>query len=162
MAVGRWAFDAERNSPTREGSAVAGQVQRNTTRIQSSFAVLVIAQTAHSIEEYIGRLWELFPPATFLTGLVSANRKIGFLVINGALVAFGVWCYYWPVRRDWSSAATVICFWVLIETVNGVGHSAWSLFQGGYTPGVATAPLLLGLSVYLALQLRNNRLGRWC
>jgi hypothetical protein len=45
----------------------------------------------------------------------------------------------------------------VIETINGVGHPLWSLRQGGYTPGVATAPLLLVLALYLAAQLRATR-----
>ena len=34
--------------------------------------------------------------------------------------------------------------------LNGIGHLAWSLMVGDYTPGVATAPVLLVLAVYLA------------
>jgi hypothetical protein len=124
-------------------------------RTKAAFAALVLAQTAHSIEEYVGRLWESFPPARFLTGLISSDRELGFIVINTALVAFGVWCLLWPVRREWPSAAALMWFWVVIETINGVGHPLWSLRQGGYTPGVLTAPLLLVLAVYLGVQLRN-------
>jgi hypothetical protein len=49
-------------------------------------------------------------------------------------------------------AARVIWFWVAIELVNGVGHPLWSLRQGGYTPGVATAPLLFVLALVVATQ----------
>lgn len=125
------------------------------SRITVAFGALVVAQSAHSIEEYLGRLWESFPPAAFLTGLISPDREIGFLVINGALVAFGIWCLFWPVRKNWHSAQPLMWFWVLIETINGVGHPAWSVRQGGYTPGVITAPILLVLAVYLAFQLRH-------
>ena len=44
--------------------------------------------------------------------------------------------------------------WVIIELVNGIGHPLWTLRQGGYTPGVGTAPILLVLALYLATQLR--------
>jgi hypothetical protein len=47
-----------------------------------------------------------------------------------------------------------IWFWTAIELINGVGHPLWSVLQGGYTPGVATAPILLVLAVYLVIQLR--------
>jgi hypothetical protein len=131
------------------------------SRIKLAFGALVVAQTAHSIEEYVGRLWESFPPAAFLTGLISSNRELGFLVINIALVAFGFWCLMWPVRRDWPSAKSLAWFWVVIETINGIGHPAWTLRQSAYTPGVLTAPILLVLALYLAfllLQLpRPNR-----
>jgi hypothetical protein len=127
------------------------------SRIKATFAALVIAQAAHSVEEYVGRLWESFPPARFLTSLVSSNLELGFLVINSALVSFGLWCALWPVRLGWPSAVGLMWFWVVIETINGVGHPLWSLRQGGYTPGVATAPLLLVLALYLAAQLRATR-----
>jgi hypothetical protein len=123
------------------------------SRIKLAFGALVVAQTAHSIEEYAGRLWESFPPAAFLTGLISSNRELGFLVINIALVAFGFWCLIWPVRGDWPSAKSLAWFWVVIETINGIGHPAWTLRQSAYTPGVLTAPILLVLALYLAFQL---------
>jgi len=123
------------------------------------FAALVMAQTAHSLEEYTGRLWESFPPAAALTGLISSDRELGFAALNIALVAFGWWCLFWPVRRKWLSAPGFVWFWIAIETINGIGHPAWSVAQGGYTPGVATAPILLVLALYLAFVLR--RTPRW-
>ena len=127
------------------------------TRLQTGFGALILAQAAHSVEEYLGRLWESFPPARALTSLVSQDLEQGFLVINVALVAFGVWCFLWPVRRGWPSAVPLAWGWVAIETINGIGHPLWSLRQGGYTPGVATAPVLLILAIYLAGQLRKPR-----
>lgn len=125
------------------------------SRIDATFGGLVLAQAAHSIEEYLGRLWESFPPARFLTGLFSSDRELAFLVINVAIVAFGVWCLLWPVRRRWPSAVGLMWVWVVIETINGVGHPLWSLRQGGYTPGVLTAPILLVVALYLGAQLRK-------
>jgi hypothetical protein len=126
------------------------------TRFQGAFAALILAQAAHSVEEYVGRLWESFPPARFLTGLISQDLERGFLVINASLVAFGLWCFLWPVRRGWPSAVPLAWLWAAIEVINGVGHPLWTLRQGGYAPGVATAPVLLGLAVYLARQLLRN------
>ncbi len=126
------------------------------TRIKGAFGALVATQAAHSIEEYVGRLWESFPPATFLTGLVSPDRELGFIIINGALVAFGLWCYFWPVQQGWRSAATLAWAWVGIEVINGVGHPAWSVREGAYTPGLFTAPVLLVLALYLASLLRRK------
>ena len=126
------------------------------SRIRATFAALVFAQAAHSVEEYVGRLWESFPPARLLTGFISSDRELGFIVLNSALVAFGAWCLFWPVRRSWPSAAGLMWFWIVIETINGIGHPLWSLRQGGYTPGVLTAPILLVLAVYLASQLRTT------
>jgi hypothetical protein len=129
-------------------------------RLTVSFAALVAAQAAHSIEEYAGRLWESFPPAAYLTGLVSADRELGFIIINVALAAFGVWCLLWPVGKAWASAAIFAWIWVVIETINGIGHPLWSLRQGNYTPGTLTAPILLVLALYLARQLVRDRRER--
>jgi hypothetical protein len=126
------------------------------SRIKIAFSALVFTQIAHSTEEYLGRLWESFPPARFLTGMISSDRELGFIVINSALVAFGLWCLLFPVRKEWPSAAGFIWFWIVLETINGVGHPVWTLRQGGYTPGVLTAPLLLVISLYLAFQLRGR------
>jgi hypothetical protein len=45
--------------------------------------------------------------------------------------------------------------WVTIEVINGVAHPLWSLRMDAYTPGVATAPVLLVIALYLARQLRT-------
>jgi Protein of unknown function with HXXEE motif len=124
-------------------------------RFQGVFGVLVLAQAAHSVEEYVGRLWESFPPARFVSGLISPDLEFGFLVVNVSLVTFGIWCFAWPVRRGGSSAVPLAWGWVTVEVINGIGHPLWTLRQGGYTPGVATAPVLLVLALYLAFQLRH-------
>lgn len=125
------------------------------TRLDSTFLALVAVQGAHSVEEYLGRLWEVFPPAVFLTGLVSEDRHFGFLVINISLFAFGVWCFLWPVRRRWTSARAFVIAWVILELINGIGHPLWSLQQKAYTPGMATAPILLILALMLIRELKR-------
>jgi hypothetical protein len=120
------------------------------TRFQAAFGALVLAQAAHSVEEYLGRLWESFPPARFVSGLFSADLERGFVIANVCLVTFGLWCALWPARRVWASAVPLAWAWVAIETVNGIGHPLWTLGQGRYTPGVATAPVLLLLAIWLA------------
>jgi hypothetical protein len=125
-----------------------------SNRAVTTFGLLMLAQAAHSIEEYAGRLWESFPPARFVSGLVSDDLRLGFLLINVALVTFGVWCYLWPVSRRWRTARAVALGWALVELVNGLGHPLWSLRQAGYTPGVATAPILLILAGTLLAQMR--------
>ena len=109
------------------------------SRFQVTFGALVLAQAAHSIEEYVGHLWESFPPTRFITGLVSSNLERGFVILNVLLLAFGAWCFLWPVRRGWPVAGSLAWFWVVIEIINGIGHPLWSLHEGGYTPGLATA-----------------------
>ena len=127
-----------------------------TNRSATTFGLLILAQAAHSIEEYAGRLWETFPPARFVAGLVSNDLRLGFLIGNVALVTFGVWCFLWPVSRRWRSARAFALGWGVVELINGVGHPLWSVRQGGYTPGVATALLLFPLAVALLVQLRTR------
>ena len=57
------------------------------------------------------------------------------------------------VRKDYALAPALIWFWIIIEIINGVGHPLWALYERSYVPGVATAPFLLILAIYLARQL---------
>ena len=126
-------------------------------RDHALFASLVVVQAAHSFEEYVGRLWEVFIPTTFLTGLISADHEIGFLVINIGLVVFGFWAFSWPVRRRWPSARTFMWGWVAIELINGIGHPTWAILQRGYFPGLITSPVLLVLALLLLRELRAKQ-----
>ena len=125
------------------------------TRFQLSFVALVAAQGAHSVEEYLGHLYDVFPPARAVSGLISRDLERGFVIFNVALVTFGLWCFIAPVRGQWPSAIPLVWLWVVIELINGIGHPLWTLAERSYTPGVATAPFLLFLALYLAWQLRN-------
>jgi Protein of unknown function with HXXEE motif len=127
------------------------------TPIARTFGALVLAQAAHSTEEYVGRLWDSFPPARFVAGLVSEDLERGFVALNVALVAFGAWCFIWPMRRQWPSAGWLARGWATVEAINGTVHLLWSLRQGSYTPGTGTAPLLVILALHLARQLRDAR-----
>ena len=120
-------------------------------RTQVVFLFLILAQGAHSIEEYATRLYEVFPPARFVSSLVSNDLSLGFLVANAALVIFGLWCWAVPVRSGWRAARGIAWFWTLLEIGNGVGHLTLALSRGRYFPGVATAPLLLLLAAWLAV-----------
>jgi hypothetical protein len=85
--------------------------------LQRAFGLLILVQAIHSVEEYAGRLWESFPPAAMLTGLISEDRERAFLALNVALRI------------------------------------------GGYAPGVATAPVLFILALWVARALvrRDSR-----
>jgi len=132
---------------------------KSLTRFKLAFAALILVQAAHSVEEYVGRLWESFPPAHFLTGLISQDREWSFVTLNILLMTFALWCLLWPVRRGWPSAVYLGWGWVIVESINGIVHPLWTLREEGYTAGVATAPLLLVLAVYLGYQLRKVARG---
>lgn len=127
-----------------------------TARVSNTFGALVLAQAAHSTEETVGQLWASFPPARLVSGLVSTNLEHGFVFLNIGIVALGVWCWFWPVRREWRIATPIIWVWTVVEMVNGVVHPSWSIIQRGYTPGVITAPILSLLALYLATLQRRR------
>jgi hypothetical protein len=118
-------------------------------RSRAAFAAVVLAQAAHSVEEYVYRLFDVFGPARFVSGLFTDNLPLGFAVANTGIVLFGVWCYLARVRRSHPSARGYAWFWTSLELANGVGHVVLAASQGGYFPGVGTAPLLVVSSAYL-------------
>jgi Protein of unknown function with HXXEE motif len=120
-------------------------------RGQLVFLFLILAQGAHSIEEYVTKLYEVFAPAHFVSSLVSSDLGLGFLVVNAALVTFGLWCWAVPVRSGWQAARGLVWFWTILELANGIGHLALALSRGGYFPGLVTAPLLLLLAGRMAV-----------
>jgi hypothetical protein len=127
------------------------------SRARTAFLALIVIQAAHSVEECVFRLYDVFAPARFVSALVSDDLARGFAIANAAIVAFGLWCYWARVRTGHPSARAFAWFWTLLEAGNGIGHSAFALARGTYFPGVATAPALLGLSLYLAVRLyRKN------
>src|SRR5688572_17696298 len=148
-------FQAQTAARAPFGRQAAGS---SVPRLDASFIALVGIQAVHSVEECVGRLYEVFPPARFVSGLLSQDLQRGFIIGNVALVAFGLWCFVWPIRRRWRSAVTIGWLWVTIELINGVVHPLWSLRELSYTPGVATAPLLLIAALYLARQLRAGQI----
>jgi hypothetical protein len=124
-------------------------------RLQWAFGTLVVAQAGHSTEEYVDRLWEVFPPARFVSGLFSEDLERGFVIANVALVAFGLWASLWPIRRGGRAALPLAWAWVTVEMVNGIGHPLWTLRKAGYTPGVDTAPALTAGALVLAAEGRR-------
>jgi Protein of unknown function with HXXEE motif len=120
------------------------------SKIKSVFLILVLIQAMHSIEEYVGKLWEVFPPAAFLTSLFSNNLETGFLIVNIGLFVFGMLCWLFPIRRNYSAAKRILWFWIILETTNGIGHLIWSIYQQSYTPGLITALFLFFTAIYLA------------
>jgi hypothetical protein len=123
---------------------------------QRLFLGLIVVQTVHSVEEYVFGLYDVFPPARLLSGLVASDRQLGFAVLNVLLVLFGVWCYVWPVRRGWSVAVPLLWAWVIVESTNGIVHPTWSVVQRSYTPGVVSSVLFLPVAGLLGRQLTGR------
>ena len=121
------------------------------------FLCLILAQVAHSTEEYVTKLYAVFAPARFVSSLFSSDLSVGFLLANTAVVVFGLWCWAFPVRSGWRTATVFVWFWAILELANGTTHLLLAVARRGYFPGIATAPLLLFFGAWLAvLQLRET------
>ncbi len=120
-------------------------------RSQDLFLGLILSQALHSIEEYCFRLYDMLAPARFISSMVSSDLALGFAIANIVLVLFGLWCYLARVRRTHPSGRSWAWFWTVLEAVNGTNHLILAMSSGGYFPGAATAPLLLGVSVSLGV-----------
>lgn len=115
------------------------------------FLLLILAQMAHSIEEYLAKLYEVFAPARFVSGIFSRNLALGFVILNASLIAFGFWCWAVPLRSGWKAPRGLLWFWTILELGNGIGHIIFAVDRQGYFPGVLTAPFLLLFAGWLAL-----------
>lgn len=129
-----------------------GNYSTMNKQIKIAFLLLVLVQALHSIEEYYGKLWEVYAPAKFITGLVSNDHEKGFAGINIALFIVGLLIWIAVVRNH---SLAVVPVWILtiMEIINSVGHSIWALMEKSYVPGVATAPFLFILAIYLVRRL---------
>ncbi|HLF09761.1 MAG TPA: HXXEE domain-containing protein [Gammaproteobacteria bacterium] len=121
------------------------------------FLFLVVAQAAHSLEEYVTRLFEVFGPARLVSGLVAENLAVGFAVLNAAFIVVGIWCYVGPVRTGGRAGWFVAVISVAIELANGTGHLAIAAFNGGYFSGALTAVLLVATGASLAVSLVGDK-----
>jgi len=126
-------------------------------RARFLFAALILAQAIHSVEEYLFRLYDALPPARYVSDALGLDRPLGFIVANVALVLFGLWCWLARVRPGHRSARAFAWFWALLEIANGLAHCGLAIAAGGYFPGLATAPLLLGFGLGLAWSLTAGR-----
>jgi uncharacterized protein with HXXEE motif len=121
------------------------------------FLLLVIVQAAHSVEEYLTRLFEVFAPARFVSGLVSDELALGFAVVNAVFFGIGAWCYVGPVRAGGVAGQVAAAAWIVIELANGISHIGIAAASGAYFSGSVTAVLLLVTAVCLAFSLLADR-----
>lgn len=124
------------------------------------FALLILAQAAHSVEEYVFRLYDVLLPARVISRVFSSDLASGFAVANILLVGFGAWCYLARVRPGHVSSRALAWFWVLLEGANGTGHLVLAAVRRGYFPGAWTAPFLLGLALLLGITLARDQTHR--
>ncbi|HYD37465.1 MAG TPA: hypothetical protein VEA60_07620 [Allosphingosinicella sp.] len=104
-------------------------------RLPHIFLALILAQAAHSVEEYVFRLYDVLAPARYVSGLFGLDRQIGFVLVNSALVLFGLWCWQARVRAGRPGWRGLAWSWALLEIANGCAHVALAIAAGGYFPG---------------------------
>jgi hypothetical protein len=121
-----------------------------------AFLALILAQAGHSVEEYFTRLYDVLAPARFVSGLISQNREVGFVIFNVALATFGLWCFFGPLLHGGRSAPALAGFWVGLELLNGCAHIAWAASAGAYRPGLGTAPILVIVASMLGWRLLHR------
>ena len=124
------------------------------SRIRMTLLLLILTQSIHAVEEYFGKLWDIYPPAKFICNAISSNPETGFIIINVTFISLSL-LYWWAVLKKKSSSG-LIWLWVVLEILNIIGHFSWTIYEKAYTPGVITAIILLLLVVYLIKQLYNN------
>ena len=117
------------------------------------FLWLIVVQAAHSVEEYLFRLYDVLAPARWVSGLFTDNLAVGFALANTCIVLLGLWCYLARVRTSHPSGRAWAWSWAALEGANGAGHLAFAVGARGYFPGAVTAPALLALSLALAISL---------
>jgi hypothetical protein len=127
-------------------------------RISTGFLVLILTQAAHSVEEYVFRLYDVLAPARFISSLFSDDLRAGFAMFNVGVLVLGLWCYLARVRPMHPAARQCVWLWVVVEAANGTAHLVMAIAAGAYAPGVATAPVLLVTAVWLAMLLRTGDL----
>ena len=127
--------------------------------IRITFLFITIVQGLHSIEEYLGKLWDVYPPAAFVCSLVSSDLEKGFVIINVSLFIVLVLIWLATFSKN-PSIKGFLWFWAIMELINGMGHSIWAITQSSYTPGLLTAPILIFLAVLLIgllIKQKNDR-----
>ena len=125
-------------------------------QIRINFLLIALVQGLHSIEEYIGRLWDVFPPATFLSGLVSTDLKNGFIIINVSLFIVLMLTWLATFSKNFS-VRPFVWFWSIMELINGIGHTVWAINEASYVPGLATAPVLFFLALRSMILLTKEK-----
>jgi hypothetical protein len=123
-------------------------------RSRALFLLLIVAQAAHSVEEFAFRLYDVLAPARAISEAFGfGDRPTGFVVFNAALLLFALWCWVAQVGPGRPGARGFAWFWALLEAANGVGHVAFAIEEWGYFPGLATTFVLLPVSGVLLWRL---------
>ena len=125
------------------------------SNIRPAYLSLIILQAIHSVEEFMLRFYEQFPPMRLIYQDAPHLAKPAFAVSNVFLFFIGLVCFYYWVRPARRGAGTVVWIWIAIESFNVIAHSVWAVLTRGYNPGLATVFLFVPLLVWLWHSMRS-------
>ncbi len=125
-----------------------GVERRTLRRVAVVGAITIAVQAGHFVEELATGFYEAFPA---VLGVTPWTRT-AFVMFNVTWLA--IWVISLPgVMRAFRPAYFPIWFLALAMAVNGIGHPALALREGGYFPGLLTAPVVGVLGVWLSVLL---------
>ena len=124
-------------------------------KIRVAFLVLIGLQALHSIEEFIFKFYEVFPPMVSMYRNAPAMAQPAFVLANSLLILVGFVCllrWVWPARRG---AKVVAWAWVGAEAFNVIAHCVWAISIRRYNPGLVTGLGFVPVVAYLIYLLRR-------
>jgi hypothetical protein len=127
-------------------------------RLTFRFWLLGLVQAAHSIEEMRARLYDFFWVATgrmheILPAVTQVRMSAQtFALLNMSFIAVLLGSVPF-VRARKPAALGLAGIAGAIEVLNGIGHTAGSIWFRRYVPGVATAPFLFVTGVLVLREL---------
>jgi hypothetical protein len=125
-------------------------------KINILFLLLISAHVIHAIEEYLGHLWDIYPPAIFICNLVSSDPERGFIILNVTFTILSLLFWKFSLQKKRSSSHSLIWLWVVLQFVNVIGHTAWTISKKSYTPGIFSAILIVIIVGLLVIQLTKT------
>jgi hypothetical protein len=124
-------------------------------KIQVGFLALLDFQFLHFVEQSATRFVDTFPPARIVEAALPGALVPLFILFNVGWIAIGVACYALLIRPGTEGGRKAVVVFIVIEAAISLGDFLWAGLAGGrYVPGLVTAFLLLGASVWLAIRLR--------
>jgi len=116
------------------------------------YALAVVVQCAHLLEEYYTGFYRVFPPV-FGADPWSARR---FLVFNFVWLTVFLIAGFGLVRGRRGAYLIVMFLAIGGGVLNGLGHIALSVREGGYFPGAYTGVLALVVGSVLTYRLMRQ------
>ncbi len=127
-----------------------------SNKIREAFLAIVVLQAVHSVEEFVFRLYEVFPPMVYLYRDSPHLARPAFIAFNVLLLIAGLACLFywvWPGRQG---ARTVVWVWTAGEAFNAAAHSVWAIATQRYNPGLVTGLAFVPVLVYMTYLLRRG------